>query len=84
MKDFSKPDISEEEEHKYNLKFKMQNYNSKLKTDYDLKKRTYSYSIQIINFINKLSKDSTTQTIANQLLRSATSIGANIVEAQFL
>jgi four helix bundle protein len=60
----------------------MQNYNSKFKTDYDLKKRTYSYSIQIINFINKLPKDNTNRTIADQLLRSATSIGANIVEAQ--
>jgi len=60
----------------------MQNYNSKLKTDYDLKKRTYSYSIRIINFINKLPRDNSIQIITNQLLRSATSIGANVVEAQ--
>jgi len=60
----------------------MQNCNSKPKDNYDIKKRTYSYSIQIINFIDKLPKDNSAQTISKQLLRSATSIGANIVEAK--
>lgn len=58
----------------------MQKHNSKLKME--LKERTYRYSIQRVKFLDGLPKDSSTQTIANQLLRSATSIGANIVEAQ--
>lgn len=59
----------------------MQNNNSKLKTD--LKKRAYLYALEIIKFIDGLEKkDFIVQIIAKQLLRSATSIGANIIEAQ--
>ena len=58
----------------------MQNQNRKYKIK--LKDRTYQYSVKIIEFLDGLSKDSTTQIISKQLLRSATSIGANIVEAQ--
>jgi len=59
---------------------KMKNENSKYKMK--LKERTYQYSIKMIEFLDNLSKDSSTQIISKQLLRSATSIGANIVEAQ--
>jgi four helix bundle protein len=48
----------------------------------DLKARSYKYSLSIISFIDSLPKDVSTQIIARQLLRSATSIGANIIEAQ--
>ena len=48
----------------------------------DSKTRTYQFSLKIIEFINKLPKEMSTQIIAKQLLRSATSIGANIIEAQ--
>ncbi len=58
----------------------MQNQNVKHKTK--LKDRTYQYSIKIIEFLDNLPKDSSAQIISKQLLRSATSIGANIVEAQ--
>jgi len=58
----------------------MQNQSSKLKTD--LKHRVYRYSINVIEFIDTLSKDTSTEIIAKQLLRSATSVGANIVEAK--
>ena len=58
----------------------MQNQNSKLKTD--LKHRAYQYSIKIIEFLDTLPKDASTEVITKQLLRSATSIGANIVEAK--
>jgi len=63
-----------------NLKLKMQNQTSKLKTD--LKHRSYQYSIKMIEFLDALPKDVSTEIIAKQLLRSATSIGANIVEAR--
>lgn len=58
----------------------MQNQNSKFKIK--LKDRAYSYSIKVIEFLDALAKDSSTQVITSQLLRSATSIGANIIEAQ--
>jgi four helix bundle protein len=36
----------------------------------------------MIEFLDTLPKDTSSQVIANQLLRSATSVGANIVEAK--
>jgi len=46
-------------------------------------KKAYKYSLNIIKFIDSLDKkDFSVQVIVKQLLRSATSIGANIVEAQ--
>ena len=58
----------------------MQNQNSKVKTE--LKRRAYQYSIKIIEFLDTLPNDFSTSVIAKQLLRSATSVGANIVEAK--
>lgn len=59
----------------------MQTNNSKPKVE--LKQRAYFYALDIIKFIDTLDKkDFTIQIIAKQLLRSATSIGANIIEAQ--
>ncbi len=49
----------------------------------DLKYRSYIYAIKIIKFIDTLNtKDYSVQAITKQLIRSATSIGANTVEAQ--
>jgi four helix bundle protein len=49
----------------------------------ELKKRSYLYALEIIKFIDTLDKkDFSIQVIAKQLLRSATSVGANIIEAQ--
>lgn len=63
------------------VKRKMQNNNSKSKTE--LKSRAYYYALAIIKFLETLNRqDFTTQIIGKQLLRSATSIGANIIEAQ--
>ena len=59
----------------------MQNNNSKPKID--VKYRAYIYALAIIKFIDTLDKkDFSVQVIVKQLLRSATSIGANIIEAQ--
>ncbi|MBN1795166.1 MAG: four helix bundle protein [Sedimentisphaerales bacterium] len=58
----------------------MQNQNVNHKTE--LKYRAYKYSIRIIEFLDNLPNNNSSQIIASQLLRSATSIGANIVEAQ--
>lgn len=58
----------------------MQNQNSKPKTE--LKYRCYYYSIKIIEFLETLPEKRVYWVISDQLLRSATSIGANIVEAK--
>ncbi len=49
---------------------------------FDLKKRTYNFALDIIKFLENLPKDYIAGTIGKQLLRSSTSIGANIIEAQ--
>ena len=56
----------------------MQNYNSKFKIN--LKDRCYQFSLDNINFINTLPNKRAAWIIADQLLRSAMSIGANLIE----
>jgi four helix bundle protein len=59
----------------------MQNCSSKSKID--IKKRAFKYALEIIKLIDQLgNQDLSVQVIARQLLKSSTSIGANIVEAQ--
>ncbi len=47
-----------------------------------LKYRCLGFSVEIIDFVEEISKNSIYKTLGLQLLRSATSIGANITEAQ--
>lgn len=47
-----------------------------------LKHRTYRFSIALIKYVTTLPKDRIYAIIIDQLVRSATSIGANIIEAQ--
>jgi len=54
----------------------------KLNEKIDLKVRCYKFSIQIIKFIGNLKISNTYSPMINQLLRSATSVGANIIEAK--
>lgn len=63
-----------------NSKFKVQNHNAKVKTD--LRTRCYYFSIAVIKFLEQLPEKRVYWIISDQLLRSATSIGANIVEAK--
>jgi four helix bundle protein len=58
----------------------MQSQNSKCKIK--LKDRAYQYSIHMIEFLDTMPQDTSGQIIVKQLLRSSTSIGANIIEAQ--
>ena len=62
----------------------MQNYKAKLKSNkvYDIKTRTYRYALSIIRFTDRLPKKKSVWIISDQLLRAATSVGANIIEAQ--
>ena len=57
----------------------MQTQNNKKK---DIKQRTFEFSLKIIQFISKLPNQKIYWSLGDQLLRSGTSIGANIIEGQ--
>jgi four helix bundle protein len=48
---------------------------------FDLEERTSVFGEEIIKLLKKVSQDTITKPIINQLVRSATSIGANYMEA---
>lgn len=49
----------------------------------EAKYRAYFYSIKVIKLVNELDwRNTAAQVIAKQLIRCATSIGANIIEGQ--
>ena len=56
--------------------------NDRLKFKEEFRERVYRFALDIIKFIEQLLKEQTSRIIGDQLLRSATSIGANVVEAQ--
>ena len=49
---------------------------------YDIKQRCYQFSKEIVLFISNAKYEKVYFSIFDQLLRSATSVGANIVEAK--
>lgn len=57
----------------------MQNFNSKVKID--LKARCYQFSLDTIALTDKLPAKRSAWVIQDQLIRSATSVGANLFEA---
>ena len=48
----------------------------------DIPERTYQFALRIVNVATALPKTEPGRTLARQLLRSGTSIGANVSEAQ--
>ena len=56
--------------------------NDKVKFKEDFKKRLYSFTLKLIEFLDKLPKDNVSKRLGDQLLRSGTSIIANYVEGQ--
>jgi len=48
----------------------------------DIKKRVYVFALSIIRLVDSLPNNAVTYILVKQLVRSGTSIGANIVEAQ--
>jgi four helix bundle protein len=58
----------------------MQSYNSKFKSD--LKQRCFEFSLNIIKLMDNLPHKRSAWVISDQLIRSSTSIGANLVEAR--
>jgi len=63
-----------------NSKIKMQNYNSKFKSD--IKERCYKFSLDTISVIDTLPQKRSAWVIGDQLMRAGTSIGANLIEAR--
>lgn len=57
----------------------IQNKNSK--RIYDLEERTSKFGEEVIDFMRTLPRDQVTNSLVSQLIRSATSIGANYMEA---
>lgn len=49
--------------------------------NYDLEKRTRDFSKEVIKFLERLKKDEINKNLISQLVRSATSVGANYCEA---
>jgi len=48
---------------------------------YDLRDRSFKFSVKLVRFLNGLSASRLSMPLFNQLLRSGTSVGANIEEA---
>jgi four helix bundle protein len=48
----------------------------------EFNRRIYKYALDIVKFVGKLPKDAAMQVLAKQLVRSGTSVSANIIEAQ--
>lgn len=58
----------------------MQNDKEKFKIIF--KRRIYNFVLKLIEFLDSLPRDTITQVIVNQLIRSGTSIIGNYIEAQ--
>ena len=58
----------------------MQNDKAKFKNEF--KGRVYRFALDVIKFVDQLPAEQTSRVISDQLLRSTTSIGANVIEAQ--
>ena len=48
----------------------------------DLKLRCYQFSLSVVRFLRMIKYDSLNSVIVKQLMRSASSVGANVVEAK--
>jgi four helix bundle protein len=57
--------------------------NSNSATSRDIVERTFELAVNVIKLVNVIGKDSvSSKVLSSQLLRAATSIGANVEEAQ--
>lgn len=58
----------------------MQSHKAKFKDEF--KNRVYGFALNVIGFVDRLPAEQASRVISDQLLRSTTSIGANVIEAQ--
>ncbi len=78
MGDIRKTKKSKVKTNKPNIK----NKNGNVEKRVDLRRRCYSFSLEIIKLIESINTRKVYLSILDQLLRSATSVGANIIEAK--
>lgn len=48
---------------------------------YDIRERTFQFAVRVLRAIRRLSNDQASRVVAYQLAKSATSVGANVEEA---
>jgi four helix bundle protein len=60
----------------------MERQNGRLTFRKAFQERVYRFALDVIGLVESLPKGQTSKIIGDQLLRSATSIGANVIEAQ--
>jgi four helix bundle protein len=69
-----------------NAKFKRKNAKrgteAGMAKPFDIKQRTFEFAVRIVKLCRVLSKDQVNRILATQVLKSGTSVGANIEEAQ--
>ena len=57
-------------------------YNSEPSKIFDIRKRSFKFGVEIVKFVKSFPRDTMGFAIGGQVIRSGTSIGANIEEAQ--
>ena len=53
-----------------------------MKKDNAIEEKSFEFAVRVVNLCRYLTKEKKERVISNQLLRSGTSIGANVSEAQ--
>ena len=48
---------------------------------YDIRERTFQFAVRVIQAVRRLPDDAATRVVAYQLVKAATSVGANVEEA---
>lgn len=48
---------------------------------YDIRERTFQFAVRVIQAVRRLPDDAATRVVAYQLIKAATSVGANVEEA---
>ena len=48
---------------------------------YDIRERTFQFAVTVLHAIRKMREDPATRVVSYQLAKSATSVGANVEEA---
>jgi four helix bundle protein len=61
---------------------KLENQNDKVKFKKEFNQRLIYFSLEIIKLCKEIRENKNISTISDQLIRSSTSIGANIIEAR--
>ena len=49
---------------------------------YDIRERTFQFAVRVIRAVGRLPQDTATRLMVHQLVKSATSVGANVEEAE--